>query len=335
MQFVPKKTEILTKYTLKKYEQSDYKIWNEFIAQAKNATFLFHRDFMEYHKDRFEDFSLLVYEDQKLISVLPANKVGEIIYSHQGLTYGGLVYKEQTKLRTIIEIFQAILLFLKEEHFEKLHLKTLPSIYHLKPAEEILYILFLAEAKLVRRDSLSVIDLSQEIMTSKIRKRGFQKAISNQLAIKEETHFESFWNEILIPNLVKKHSAKPVHSIEEMNYLKTHFPKNIHQFNVYSEDKIVAGTTVFETETAAHCQYISKNENKENLGSLDYVFHYLIQERFAGKRFFDFGISNENQGKILNEGLSYWKESFGAGTIIHDFYEVETSNYNKLNGIFV
>ncbi|RKR08686.1 acetyltransferase (GNAT) family protein [Flavobacterium sp. 90] len=325
----------MTKFTVKQYDKNDYQIWNDFISQAKNATFLFCRDFMEYHQDRFEDFSLLVFEDEKLISVLPANKTGNSIYSHQGLTYGGLVCKEQTKLATVIEIFRAILLFLMENNFQKLHLKSLPSIYHLKPAEEILYALFLAEAKLVRRDSLSVIDLSQENKTSKIRKRGFQKGVSNQLIIEEETDFDLFWNEVLIPNLNKKHSANPVHSVKEMNYLKTHFPKNIHQFNVYFEDKIVAGTTVFETETVAHCQYISKNENQENLGSLDYLFHYLIQERFAGKRFFDFGISNENQGRNLNEGLAYWKESFGASTIIHDFYEVETSNYNKLNGIFV
>jgi len=325
----------MTQYTVKRYHQDDYKIWNDFIKRAKNATFLFHRDFMEYHADRFADFSLLVFEDQKLISVLPANKNREIVYSHQGLTYGGLVYKEQTKLAAIIEIFQSILFFLKENNIEKLHFKTLPAIYSLKPAEEILYALFLADAKLVRRDSLSVIDLSQENSMSKIRKRGFQKGISNQLTIKEETHFELFWNEVLIPNLNKKHQANPVHSAEEISYLKRYFPENIHQFNVYLEDKIVAGTTVFETDTTAHCQYISKNENQENLGSLDYLYHYLIRERFAQKRFFDFGISNENQGRKLNEGLSYWKESFGASTIIHDFYELETDNYTKLNDIFV
>jgi len=325
----------MTKFTVKQYDKNDYQIWNDFIGQAKNATFLFHRDFMEYHKDRFEDFSLLVFEDEKLISVLPANKVGDSIYSHQGLTYGGLVYKEQTKLVTVIEIFRSTLFFLNENNFQKLHLKTLPSIYHLKPAEEVLYALFLAEAKLVRRDSLSVIDLSQENKNSKIRKRGFQKGVSNQLIIKEEVNFESFWVDVLIPNLNKKHSANPVHIVEEMNYLKSHFSKNIHQFNVYLKDKIVAGTTVFETETVVHCQYISKNEDQENLGSLDYLFHYLIRERFAKKRFFDFGISNKNQGRNLNEGLTYWKESFGASTIVHDFYELETANYNKLDNVFV
>ena len=85
-------------YTVKRYQESDYPNWNAFISEAKNATFLFHRDFIEYHKDRFEDFSLMVFDNEKLVAVLPANKVGNEIFSHQGLTYGGLVINEKSKL---------------------------------------------------------------------------------------------------------------------------------------------------------------------------------------------------------------------------------------------
>ena len=322
-------------YSVKQYQESDYTNWNTFIGQAKNATFLFHRDFMEYHKERFEDNSLIVLYKEKWIGVIPANRVGNKIFSHQGLTYGGLVYNEESKLASIITAFRAVLLFLNANGIEQLYLKTIPFIYHTKPAEEIQYALFLAEAQLVRRDSLSVIDLSQQYDFSKIRKRGIQKGIVNGLIIKEEADFESFWNEVLIPNLEERHSAKPVHSLQEMKVLKSLFPTNIRQFNVYHNDKIVAGTTVFESETVAHCQYISKYEKDKNLGSLDFLYYFLITEAFAEKRFFDFGISNESQGKKLNEGLSYWKESFGGSTIIHDFYEVQTVNHFKLENIFV
>jgi hypothetical protein len=321
-------------YSVKQYQDCDYDHWNAFIGQAKNAAFLFHRDFMEYHKDRFEDFSLIIFDNEKLVAVLPANRVRDEVFSHQGLTYGGLVYNEKSKLTTIITAFRAVLLFLAANEIEKLHIKTIPSIYHTKPAEEIQYALFLAEAQLVRRDSLSVIDLSQKYDFSKIRKRGIQKGKANRLVIKEETNFESFWNEVLIQNLDEKHKAKPIHSIEEMDLLKSLFPNNIRQFNVYHNDKIVAGTTIFESETVVHCQYISKFERDENLGSLDFLYHFLITDVFANKRFFDFGISNESQGKKLNDGLTYWKESFGASTIVHDFYEVETANYAKLNSFF-
>lgn len=321
-------------YSIKQYQDCDYDNWNAFIGQAKNATFLFHRDFMDYHKNRFQDNSLIVFYKEKWIAVLPANKVGNEIFSHQGLTYGGLVYNEKSKLTTIITAFRAVLLFLNENKIQKLHLKIIPSIYHNKPAEEILYALFLAEAQLVRRDSLSVIDLSQKNNFSKIRKRGIQKGMSNGLVIKEEDNFELFWNLILISNLNKRHNVNPVHNLEEIIHLRNYFPNNIRQFNVYYNDKIVAGTTIFESAYVAHCQYIAKKESNENLGSLDFLYHYFLTDVFANKRFFDFGISNELQGKKLNDGLTYWKESFGASTIVHDFYQVETINYDKLNSFF-
>ena len=37
-------------------------VWNDFVARSKNGTFLLHRDFMDYHADRFFDCSLLIYE---------------------------------------------------------------------------------------------------------------------------------------------------------------------------------------------------------------------------------------------------------------------------------
>ena len=288
---------------------------------------------MDYHKDRFEDYSLMVFEDEKLVSVLPANRVGSSIYSHQGLTYGGLVYGEKLKLASVILVFKAVLFYLSENEIAKIQIKTIPSIYHNKPAEELNYVLFLAEAQLIRRDTLAVIDLSKPFQFSKIRKRGIQKGKENGLIIKEENDFTSFWKEILIPNLGLKHNIEPVHSLDEIQLLKRYFNKNIRQFNVYCNDRIVAGTTIFECENVVHCQYISKYEKVEDLGSLDFLYDHLINTVFADKRYFDFGISNENQGKILNEGLSYWKESFGASTITHDFYEVETIKYSKLDNI--
>ena len=320
-------------YRVKQYQESDYVSWNTFVDQAKNATFLFHRDFIEYHKDRFEDYSLLVFEGKKLIAILPANRAGEIVYSHQGLTYGGLVYGENLKLAQIIQVFKTILIYLSENKITKIQLKTLPSIYHNTPAEELNYALFLAEAQLIRRDTLAVIDVPKPFEFSKIRKRGIQKGINNNLVIKEVNDFEDFWNQVLIPNLETRHNAEPVHTLEEIQLLKSHFDKNIRQFNVYYNDKIVAGTTVFESNNVAHCQYISKYDENENLGSLDFLYNYLINNVFADKRFFDFGTSNENQGKILNNGLSYWKESFGANIIVHDFYEVETAHFFKLENV--
>jgi hypothetical protein len=321
-------------YTVKRYRENDYANWNTFISQAKNATFLFHRDFMDYHKDRFEDYSLMVYKNEKLVAVLPANRVENVVYSHQGLTYGGLVYGEKLKLASIILFFKAVLFYLNENKISKIQIKTLPSIYHNKPAEELNYALFLVEAQLIRRETLAVIDLSKPILIASGRKEGVKKGMANSLEIREEDEFVDFWNDILIPNLENKHQAKPLHSLQEITNLKKKFPVNIRQFNVYCKDEIIAGATLFESQNVIHSQYISADKNKNKTGSLDFLYHHLITEVFKEKNFFDFGTSNKNQGRILNKGLSFWKESFGASTIVQDFYEVETINYSKLEIFF-
>ncbi|MBA4317217.1 MAG: GNAT family N-acetyltransferase [Flavobacterium sp.] len=322
-------------YTVRLYQENDYKDWNVFIAKAKNATFLFHRDFMEYHNDRFRDYSLIVLDGEKWLAVLPANSVGNEVFSHQGLTYGGLVYNEKIKLASIIGIFKSILLFLDDNKMEKLQLKLIPSIYHQKPAEELNYALFLAEAQLIRRDSMAVLDLSKPYTISKTRKECIRRGKRNNLIIKEELNFKLFWEEVLEPNLDRKHQAKPVHTLAEIEMLQRKFPNNIRHFNVYQDDKIVAGTTIFISENVAHPQYVSGMGNKNELGSLDFLYHHLITSVFKEKRFFDFGISNEEQGKKLNEGLVFWKESFGASIIVHDFYEVKTSNYGLLDTVLI
>ena len=331
-----KNTNDFMTYQVVKYDSSNYLIWNEFVAKAKNATFLFHRDFMEYHQDRFEDFSLLVFDDnQELQAVVPANVANRQVFSHQGLTYGGIIVHQKTRLSDFIFIVKSVLEYWNSFGIQKATFKELPAIYHQFPSNEMQYILFVLQGNLVRRDVLSVVELTNTITFSRDRKNGIKRGSKHNLMVEETTDFSSFWNEILIPNLAEKHQAKPVHTLEEIQFLKSKFPNNIRQFNVYQNNKIVAGTTIFETSLVAHSQYISGNSDKNELGSLDFLHDFLISNVFKDKKYFDFGISNENQGKNINEGLLYWKESFGARTITQDFYEIETSKFSKLDEILI
>lgn len=322
-------------YLVRRYNSNDFSIWNTFVSSAKNATFLFQRDFMEYHSNRFEDYSLLVFDKTQLISVLPANRVGATVFSHQGLTYGGFVFDAKIKLEQVLEIVKLTLQFLNQNNITTFQLKIIPAIYTTFFSEEIEYALFLMNAKLIRRDCLSVLDLTKTFNFTKSRSKDIAKGVRHVLRIKEETKFEQFWNHILLPNLQKKHNSKPVHTAEEMGMLQQKFPNNIRHFNVYADDKIVAGTTVFITDTVAHPQYISGNEQKNEIGSLDFLYNYLITDVFKDKKFFDFGPSHEENGKKINEGILFWKESFGAKTIVQDFYEVKTSNYSLLENIMI
>ena len=290
---------------------------------------------MDYHQDRFEDFSLMVYRNEKLIALLPAHTLDAVVYSHQGLTYGGLVFKSALKFRDVLKVLHQLLKYLHNQGKMTLELKLLPSIYTKLPNDELSYLMFLTKAELTRRDALSVLNLMHGTKWSKDRLDGKKRGIKNGLVVKEEEHFDAFWNSILIANLEEKHQARPVHTLEEITLLKRRFPEKIRQFNVYKDDMIVAGTTIFETEQVAHSQYISANKDKNVLGSLDFLHAHLIETVFKDKAYFDFGISNENQGQYVNEGLQYWKEGFGARTVIQDFYRVETENFKLLETVMI
>ena len=290
---------------------------------------------MEYHHAKFDDYSLLVFKKDKLVAVFPANRVENMIYSHQGLTYGGLVVQAALKFQDVLESFKALLIFLNSNGLGTLEIKLIPSIYNSLPSDELNYFMFLLNAELLRRDVLSVIDLNENISFSKNRIEGCKRAEKHELEIKEESEFDEFWNSILVPNLKLKHNINPVHSLREIALLRQRFPNNIRQFNVYYNDEIVAGTTIFETKNVAHSQYIAANGEKNILGSLDFLHLYLISKVFSEKAYFDFGISSENHGQNINRGLQFWKEGFGARTITQDFYRISTKNYFLLNDIML
>lgn len=324
-------------YCVRTYQSADYASWNEFVAQSKNATFLFHRDFMEYHSDRFEDFSILVLDKkQKIKAILPANKLGNTLYSHQGLTYGGLVLQQKTKLQDVVEMLKMVLQFLQDQHIFSVQLKQLPSIYCDFPSDEMEQLCFLLKAKLIRREALSVIDFSRKIEISRVRKRGIERGQKMELDIKEVSDFEEFWSKMLVPNLQERYHAKPVHSLSEITHLKSKFPENIRQFNVYFENEIIGGVTLFVTKNVLHPQYISGNKKfNTKYGGLDFLYHYVMTNLATTQRYFNFGSSSENNGLQINTSLHYWKESFGGRTVVQNYYEIETQNHTLLDTVLL
>ncbi|MFC7358328.1 GNAT family N-acetyltransferase [Jejudonia soesokkakensis] len=323
-------TKSSSTFHVKRYQPELKAEWNAFITKGKNATFLFHRDFMDYHSDRFSDFSLMIFKDDALYAVLPANVRDTKLFSHQGLTYGSFVLQDSSKLLYAFEAYKAMLTFLASEGIEELEIRVIPTFYNRMPADELEYFLFKSEAKLTKKEVLMVIDYNHKLRFQKNRREGINKAVRNGLVLKVDTNFEGFWNEVLIPNLAKKHNVKPVHSLDEIKLLAARFPENIKQVTIYKDNKVVAGTTVFLTETTIHPQYVSGNEDKNSYGSLDLAYDFIINSLCDDKRYFDFNISSEENGKILNKGLIFWKESCGARSHIANTYLVKTNAYKNL-----
>ena len=76
-----------------RYDPGQRAAWDQLLGQSKNGLFLFQRDYMEYHADRFPDFSAIAYLDGKPVMLCPASLDHDdgIADSHPGLTFGGFV----------------------------------------------------------------------------------------------------------------------------------------------------------------------------------------------------------------------------------------------------
>ncbi|MFV8442799.1 FemAB family protein [Flavobacterium sp. LB2P44] len=311
-------------YSVKQYRESDCKNWNAFIGEAKNATFLFHRDFMEYHKDRFEDFSLMIFENEKLVAVLPANRVGAIVYSHQGLTYGGLVYSHKINGEKVAAILDSLLSFFKENRILSFYYKPIPLFYASKGNAELDFFMLKKGAFLDKKEMNLAINLAMPLTISKSKLKHFRKKEQLDLELVEESHFKSFWESVLVPRLLEKFGSKPVHTLQEITVLKKKFPTNIKQFSVYYQDEIVAGITIFETETVVKSQYGATTKKGEELRALDFLFLNLIQKyKSEGKLFFDMGIVNAANQKGFHAGLLKQKEELGCSVYSQDFYTMQ------------
>ena len=322
-------------FSIKTYNDS-YKVdWNNFVDISKNSTFLFKREFMDYHAEKFEDFSLLIFYNSDLIALFPCNIRDGEVYSHEGLSYGGVIVKTDLKFLKYIELFTHLLKYFDEKSIKKLYIKQIPSIYNSNFNGELDYLSFVTGAKIYRRDIISVIDMQNENKISKDRIQGYKRGVKNKLEIKETDDLDDFWNSILIPTLMNRHYVNPVHSLHDIKKLKRVFNNNIKQFNVFHEDQLVAGTTLFLTKNVAHVQYIGSNPEKNSLGSLDFLFYNLITKYLSDYKYFDFGNSHEQQGMKINKGLNYWKEGYGARSLTHDFYEINISNFHKLNNLMI
>jgi acetyltransferase-like isoleucine patch superfamily enzyme/CheY-like chemotaxis protein len=320
-------------FSVERYTTSRKHEWDAFVSAAKNATFLFYRDYMDYHRDRFTDHSLMIFNDRTLVAVLPANLNADgTLISHEGLTYGGLVVSRAATLGDVLGCFHVVLHYLSQRQISKLLYKRIPGFYNTLPDDEVAYALFLLDARLYRRDCATAISQADRLPIRRGHKRLIRIATSLGVRIVQETSFQPFWERVLVPQLAARYGVKPVHTLEEITLLASRFPGQIKQFSAYCGDEIVAGTTIYETPTVAHAQYGAVTEKGRQIGAEVCLFSSLI-EQYKAKRFFDFGISNEKEGRVLNHGLLEWKEGFGARCYAHDFYEIATGNYSKLEPV--
>lgn len=292
--------------------------WDAFVRGSKNGTFLFERDYMDYHADRFEDHSLMVCDGDRLVAVLPAHQEGSRLASHNGLTYGGFVTQCSMGSGRMLDIFSDTVGYLQAGQFTSWLYKTIPHVYQSHPAEEDLYALWRHGARVLRSGVLAVVRPGA-IKPQVRRIRGARAASEWGLKVVESADYDAFWD-LLTMLLFKKYGTVPVHTLEEIERLAAAFPDHIRLFGCMDGREMIAGVVIYESQNVARTQYIAASDRGKELHALDAVFEHLLNQEYRHKAWLDMGTSDEDEGRTLNCGLLEYKESWGARAIAHNHY---------------
>ena len=312
----------MDRVSVSRFAPPDRLEWDDFVAAARNPHFFFRRGFMEYHADRFTDHSLMIRNGAgALRGILPANQAGNVVHTHQGLSFGGLVV-QAARGAEVLRSIDELCGFLAASGIERLVYKTLPTIYHLSPSEDDRYALHRLGARLTRRELSSVIDLASVPRYSSGRHDQLRRARRAGVCVTELADPAPV-AELVATMLAARHNVGITHTQVELRRLQESFPRNIRTFAATCSDELLAGAIVFLNDTVVHTQYLANADAGRACGALDFLIDRLIHDVAAGRRWFSFGISTEDGGRTLNEGLLAFKEGFGAYGTVHDTYELD------------
>jgi len=319
-------------YKIVKYHPDYYSIWNEFVQNSGQATFLHHRDYMDYHAERFADFSLLIFKDEKLVALLPAHQIDKQVFSHKGLTYGGLLFYPNFRIAYKIEVYDALLNYLYIEGIEKLFVKSIPSFFTKEKDESHVYIFHHLQADFLEVKPFFVLETKRGMQLNKDRKKHLKKLQKHDFVLSDDlSHLADYW-QIVTNNLAQKHQTKPVHSLTEISRLISAFPKQIKLHTLFLQGKMVSGALLFLVNDTVHFQYIHSSTNANSRQGVDWLIWQIVNQYIPDCQFVSFGSSAKgNNG--LDTGLAYWKESFGAHIRNQFVYEIAVEKRHLLKDI--
>lgn len=328
-----------------RYDDSFEKKWDTFIEkESLNGTFLQSRNFLNYHpKERFKDHSLVVLKGTNtIVAIIPACEINEegkkIFYSHLGSTFGGIVVNRNSyNIKHIETIINSLEQYCIQNSFNEMILKNSSALFCKEKMDLLDYYFFKKNYQYY--DELSFyVDcnkLPDDIVSafSSGRRRDYKYSLKNGFEFKKlekDSEIEKFYN-LLLGNL-KKFNKKPVHSLDEILEFKNSRLIDIVEFyGVYQKNNMRAGSMVFKfNKQVFHTQYLASDQNNLKLFPMEYLNTNLIRiAKEQEYKYFSFGISTEEHGKVLNEGLAQFKEGFGTSYSINRTFYKTLNNYYK------
>jgi hypothetical protein len=317
-------------FTVARYGPADADRWDEFVRNAVNGTFLHTRRYLSYHRDRFDDTSLVVQTAEgALVAVLPAARAAgrsaaEAV-SHPGITFGGLVYGHALRGERLVAAMDAALIALGSLGVEALDYRPVPAFVRRQLGDEDSYAVYRLGGERTSCNLSAVVDLGRRPAVDAKKRNMLRKAQRSGVELHDGLDWlAGFWD-VLTDQLNERHSAVPVHSLAEITELAGLFPDEI-GLRVATTDgaEVVAGALTYRyTDDVIHTQYLTSNDVGRKTAALELVCDSIISDAdSAGLRYVSFGPSTHEGGRVLNDSLYRFKHSFGAMGVTIESYRI-------------
>jgi hypothetical protein len=295
--------------------------WDALVARAKNRNFLFLRDYMDYHQDRFADHSLLFLAKGRALACLPANETQAGLQSHQGLTFGGLVMHRDIRLNEVSAIVSALGSYLAASGLRELVYRPMPYPYHELPAEEDLLALHEIGAAAIELRTTAMLRVAGPSRFSVNRRGDLKRCLLAEVEVKRSWAIAAFMR-LCADHLARRHSTKPVHSEAEMTRLADRFPDNIQLYLAERRGETVGGMVIYRNAACSRPQYLGLSAAGEELGAEAAIFDHLLRRVLTAGSWLDLGTSNDPASGAINDGLYRYKEGLGARAVRQATYRL-------------
>lgn len=337
-------------FDVKKYEDKYEDLWDDFVEKGIFGTIYHTRKFINYHpKNKFIDYSIIIYYKNEVVCVVPACRLpnscdllthqslnihdpndididpnefstshnNNKIFSYLGATYGGPVFSPKYfEFRYVELIIDCIF-----NHYKGSIEFRLPNNIYFYENIFIVYCLLSKHLKMIPELSWYIKTEDDFIanVTNKRNKSNLIKMINDPnvecFKTNNITDYQDFY-EILKENLNSRHNTEPTHTYEELIAFKNAVQERQILYIVKENNIILGGVLVVKvTKTCWYTFYISKNVNTENNATILYLMYTITNDaKKENVKYIDYGITTENKGKIVNSGLSDFKERSLGGS---------------------
>lgn len=315
-----------------RYDENVHTFWDNFVKEANNGTIFHERKFLNYHpKGRFNDHSLIFMEKNKPIAVLPAVDIdleGErVLLSHRGSSYGGIVQPVNQGVEKNVKMVKALSAYAKSEGFDDIMMTLPPDIYNQQLNNYLEFACFLEGYAYVKREISSVLKLEDTIDKNiakfkSTHRTAYRRGEKMGVKVRESNDYASFYA-ILKNNLKIRHGVSPTHTLDELEKLKSLYPKRIRLYAAYVGETMIAGLVMFDAnDLVTLAFYISHDEAYQEYRGVNVLFKEVIEDSIKrGFHYLDYGIFTVNMKP--NYGLARFKESFGSGGVFRDTLKLQ------------